>query len=200
MSDITYQPKVYRKQGGDEQVIASGGTQTIESGGVLDAQAGSTVKLLSATALTATSAEINKLDESNAANTGLMMRRTAKARYDFAVNGGAIGAIGLGVTLPINAIVIGGFVDVVTTCTTAGANAGTMAISVEGANDIVSAIAVSDVSNPWNAGKHAIIPKNNTPESTGIKLTVARQITATIAAQAFTAGKFNVFLDYVVSD
>ena len=33
MPDTTYQPKVYRKQGGDEQVVASGGLITIESGG-----------------------------------------------------------------------------------------------------------------------------------------------------------------------
>lgn len=29
---MTYQPKVYRKQGGDEMVVASGGTFTVESG------------------------------------------------------------------------------------------------------------------------------------------------------------------------
>lgn len=33
MPDGTYQPYVYRKQGGNELVIASGGTITIESGG-----------------------------------------------------------------------------------------------------------------------------------------------------------------------
>jgi len=35
MADASYQPKVYRKQGGDEQVVASGGTLTVESGGTL---------------------------------------------------------------------------------------------------------------------------------------------------------------------
>lgn len=39
-----------------------------------------------------------------------------------------------------------------------------------------------------------------TDESTAIKLTAAREITATIAVQAFEAGKFNVFLYYVVGD
>lgn len=33
---MTYQPKVYHKQGGDEQVIANGGKQTVESGGTVD--------------------------------------------------------------------------------------------------------------------------------------------------------------------
>lgn len=33
MADATYSPKVYRKQGGDELVVASGGIITVESGG-----------------------------------------------------------------------------------------------------------------------------------------------------------------------
>lgn len=35
MADATYQPKVYRKQGGDELIVASGGEIDIESGGTL---------------------------------------------------------------------------------------------------------------------------------------------------------------------
>lgn len=33
MPDASYQPKVYRKQGGNELVVASGGAVTVESGG-----------------------------------------------------------------------------------------------------------------------------------------------------------------------
>lgn len=36
MADGTYQPKVYRKQGGDEWVVASGGKITVEDGGEID--------------------------------------------------------------------------------------------------------------------------------------------------------------------
>lgn len=131
------------------------------------------------------------------ANNGHLAMQVAKATYDFAVNGGGTGAKNLGVTIPDNSIVCGGFIDVITTCTTAGADAGTMAVSIQSANDIVSAIAVSDVSNPWDAGLKPIVPKANTPESTGIKLTANRAITATIATQAFTAGKFVVYLYYL---
>ncbi len=35
MPDTTYQPKVYRKQGGDELIVASGGSVDVESGGAL---------------------------------------------------------------------------------------------------------------------------------------------------------------------
>lgn len=38
-----YQPKVYRKQGGDEMVVASGGTLTVESGGTVALASGSTL-------------------------------------------------------------------------------------------------------------------------------------------------------------
>lgn len=41
MADATYQPAVYRKQGGNELVVASGGTLTIESGATVTVAAGS---------------------------------------------------------------------------------------------------------------------------------------------------------------
>lgn len=37
MADATYEPKVYRKQGGDELVVASGGAINVESGGAIQA-------------------------------------------------------------------------------------------------------------------------------------------------------------------
>ena len=37
MADATYLPKTYRKSGGDELVIASGGVLNIETGGVVKA-------------------------------------------------------------------------------------------------------------------------------------------------------------------
>lgn len=37
MADATYLPKVYMKQGGDEQVVASGGTINVETGGAIKA-------------------------------------------------------------------------------------------------------------------------------------------------------------------
>ena len=125
----------------------------------------------------------------------------AKAEYDFAVHGGAISAIGLGVTIPDNAMIVGGYVDCVVTATSAAADAGTGAISVQGANDIVSAIAISDGTNPWDApGRKAIVPKANTPETTSIKLTADREITFTIATQVWTAGNFIVYLFYTISE
>ncbi len=52
MSDSTYQGKVYRKQGGDELVVASGGKITVEAGGTIDASAGTATLKGGAVALT----------------------------------------------------------------------------------------------------------------------------------------------------
>lgn len=131
---------------------------------------------------------------------GISRLQCARAVYDFAVDGGTIAAHTLrGDVIPDNAVILGGFIDVITTCTSAGADAGTMAISVNSANDIVNAVAINAATD-WDAGQRAIIPKFNTPETTSVKTTAARAIVGTIAAQAFTAGKFIVFLFYVVSD
>lgn len=43
MADATFQPKVYRKQGGDTLVVASGGTLSVESGGALSVASGAIV-------------------------------------------------------------------------------------------------------------------------------------------------------------
>lgn len=131
---------------------------------------------------------------------GLFALKVAKVTFNPSANTAQrpIGAYALGEALPMGAIVVGGFIQVNTTFTSAGADAGTIAISIEGANDIVSAIAISDGSNPWDAGKHAIIPKANTPESTSITTTTAtRKITATVAVQNLTAGKATIMLYYV---
>lgn len=45
MPDKSYQPKVYREQGGDRQVVASGGSIDVESGGELDVEAGGALKI-----------------------------------------------------------------------------------------------------------------------------------------------------------
>lgn len=109
-------------------------------------------------------------------------------------------AHGLGVILPKDAIILGGFVEVITTfqSTAGGTDKATIAISVLSANDIVAAVAI-ETGTPWDAGFQAIIPKFNTPESTSIKLTAAKEITATVATAALTAGKLWVHLFYIQS-
>jgi len=94
--------------------------------------------------------------------------------------------------------VVGGFIDVITTFTSSGDSA-TIAIKTEGANDIVTATAISAGGNIWDAGQSPIIPKANTPDSTAVKMSDAREITATVAVEVLTAGKCIIYLYYVQS-
>lgn len=109
----------------------------------------------------------------------------------------AIGAHDMGVTIPANSIIVGGFVDVNTAFTSANSNNGTIAIKVVSANDIISAAAVSGA--PWSTiGRKAILPKWHTPENAAdVKTSAASDVTVTVAVSALTAGKFTGYLLYV---
>lgn len=133
---------------------------------------------------------------------GLGTLRVARFTFDTAgkdsagANNTTVAAHGTGVTLPIHAIVVGGFFDVNTAFTSASGNTGTIAIHVEAANDIQAAAAVSGA--PYSTiGRKAIVPKANTPESTAVKATAAREIKCTVAVAALTAGKLTGYLYYV---
>jgi hypothetical protein len=129
---------------------------------------------------------------------GLHLRRTAVAVFDAEGEDNpnqAVGAHALPVKLPANSIIVGGVVDVVKTFTSENDTA-TIAISVAEANDIVSAVAIDGTGDPWDAGLQAIVPKSNTPETTGIKLTEEKAITATVGVEALTGGKAVIYLDY----
>jgi hypothetical protein len=118
--------------------------------------------------------------------------RVTRARYDFAAAGGAVGAINLlpaGAELPGGAVVLGGLVDVVTPPTSGGA--ATLALAVEGAGDLVAAAAVSGA--PWStAGRKSLLPAFT--GATSVKTTAARNVVATVATAALTAGVFDVYL------
>jgi hypothetical protein len=152
------------------------------------------------TLVTATAAEINaKCAAAGMAADGLLRMGVARFTFDPSATVGmrTSGAHGLGVTIPQYAVVIGGFFEVNTVFTSAAGTA-TVAIMVQGANDIQTGTAVSGA--PYSTtGLKAITPKSTTPESTGIKLTAAREITATVGVQDLTAGKLTGFLHYVVS-
>ena len=75
---------------------------------------------------------------------GLGGLRVARFTFDAGVVGNrTVDPHGTGVTIPLHAIVCGGFVVVNTAFTSADTNTGTIAISVQAANDIISAAAVS---------------------------------------------------------
>lgn len=147
---------------------------------------------------------------------GLGTLRVARATFNPSANTGerTVAPHGLGVTIPDNAIVVGFNFDVVTTFTSAGADAGTIAYHVQGAGDLLAAIAISAAGDIHDAGQHAGLPGNWALDgnaltaiamaaaraATFIKLTAAREITATVAGQALTAGKVNLFVHYLIGD
>jgi hypothetical protein len=119
--------------------------------------------------------------------------KIARGRYDFAVDGGAVGDIDLTreAQIPANSIILGGFVEVDTAIVGSGAS---VAIKVEGAGDIVAAAAVSGA--PWSTtGRKSIVPVFT--GATTVKTTAARKIQATVSAAVLTAGAMDVVLFYV---
>jgi hypothetical protein len=126
---------------------------------------------------------------------GLGAVRCARFEFDLGVAANrTVGVHGTGVTIPANAIVMGGVTEV-NTAVTGDTNA-TLAQHIQGANDIITAAAVAGA--PWSTtGRKAIVPKINTPETTGIKLTAAREITFTVGTAALLTGKITGYLIYV---
>jgi hypothetical protein len=126
---------------------------------------------------------------------GLGDLKVARFEFDLGVVANrTVGVHGTGITIPANAIVMGGVTEVNTAIT--GDTNATLAQHVQGANDIITAAAVAGA--PWSTtGRKAIVPKINTPETTGIKLTAAREITFTVGTAALLTGKITGYLIYV---
>lgn len=122
--------------------------------------------------------------------------KTAVGEYNFTVDGGAISTIPLmgGTLIPSGATIVGGFVDVVTQLTSGGA--ATIALQVNAANDILTAVAVAS----WTVGVKNVLPAPTTgalTTATMVRTTAARDISVVIAAVALTAGRFRVVLFYL---
>lgn len=141
-----------------------------------------------------------------------LTKRVVKATFD-ATSGATAAAHGLGVVIPKGAIITGAFIDVTTTFTSS-TDAGTIAISVQGANDLVSAIAISDGTNVWDAGRHGTLAGSpalgaDAAHDTAIevaalvaasyiKTTANKEVTATVATEPLTDGKCDIYIEYVV--
>lgn len=121
-----------------------------------------------------------------------------RGKYDFAVDGGAQSTIAItgGTPIPSGAAIIGGFVKVTTALTSGGS--ATIAVQVNAANDILTAVAVAT----WDTSPALknILPAATTgalTDSTAVLTTAARNISIVIATADLTAGVFDVVL-YVV--
>ena len=152
---------------------------------------------LAGSPVTSTAAEINLLDADNtepADGAWAALTRWAKVEYDFATDGGAVdpSGINLGVTIPNNAIVLSGVVEKLTGFASSGS--ATVALKVEGANDVITATAFD------NAQFTAGIAPAAALAGTQFKTTDARAVTLTIAGAALTAGKYNFHIEYLIGE
>lgn len=122
-----------------------------------------------------------------------------KCTYSFAVQGGSSAAAinlkgpdGADCKLPLNAIVMEGLIDVLTAPTSSGS--ATVAVGTgQAANDLKTATAKASFT-----GKLDVVPVWTA--ATAIKMTATRTPTVTIAVSDLTAGKFNVFIHYLLSN
>lgn len=130
---------------------------------------------------------------------GLSVAEHATVTYDFALHGGAIGEV----VIPGAPKIPAGYMCYVdayivhTTCVTAGADAGTIRCGFNTDGWMFNALAVSDASNPWDAGgavqgQKALAVAAQTPVLT----TAERDLRVVIATQAFTAGKITFRVSY----
>ena len=186
--------------------LANGAVTTAKIGALqvtaaeLAADAVITAKILNANVTTAKIADANVTEAklvAPAATSGLGVVRTARAKYVFATDGGAISTItpAANSTIPDNAIIVGGIINAVTAPTSAGAatlsfgtSAGSGAASLKGVTAIATFTIDSLVATVpvWTA-------------ASAVKLTAAGSITMTIADFVLTAGVIEVTVFYIVA-
>jgi hypothetical protein len=118
--------------------------------------------------------------------------RTARCVYDFAVDGGADALITPtnGETIPINAVVLGAFINVITAVTSGGSATVSVGLSAGagGAAALLAATAKASLGTGLTVG----VPTPAVP----VKMSAAGKITFTPAVAVLTAGKIEVVVLY----
>lgn len=126
--------------------------------------------------------------------------KSALVVYDWSVDGGTAGTIALtgAPTIPDNAVVWVDSYDVLTTCTSSS-DAATIALQLPTDGVLTTAIAISDASNPWDAGVQ-ISTTGGLATPLPKKTTAARVPSLLVAGgENLTAGKIVFHLSYWVS-
>jgi hypothetical protein len=163
---------------GDRAEVALSGDATLAAGGALTIAAGA-------------------VDESMLAvptADGLNAMRVARANLDCGVSDCSAGALGLGVTLPANALIYQSYWFTETQFVDGGA--GTVALHCEDANNIFSA---ADITGNADGSIIAGIQTGVIATMTA-GIAAACEITATIATAEQTAGVLTLYVHYVVHD
>jgi hypothetical protein len=123
-------------------------------------------------------------------------KHIVKGVYSFATLGGAVSSINLKdvygeeIVIPNGAIVTQVLLDI-TTAIVSTSNDGTIALALNTANDLLSAVDGDSLSTGIKAG----VPVNTA--ATAVKATADRKLVLGIATHALTAGVFDVYVEYM---
>jgi hypothetical protein len=122
----------------------------------------------------------------------------AKAVYNFAVDGGAVGAIipALSDTIPANAIVIGGVINSTTAVTSAGA--ATVSVGTSAGSGAATILAATGKASFSIDAIQYYLAGTGPFGAAAFKMTAAGQINITVAVAALTAGIVEIFVFYVL--
>jgi hypothetical protein len=118
----------------------------------------------------------------------------ARAYYDFATDGGAVGTITLrGDKIPSGARVLSAYIDVKTQVT--GGAGATVSLGIESAADVRAAATLATAPKLDTVGTPVSAVTN--PSTAAVKTTADRDVVATVAVAALTAGQFSVLVEYI---
>lgn len=141
-------------------------------------------------------------------------KRVVKATFDPTniATHRTIAAHGLGVIIPSGAIVTNAYYRVRTTLTDGASDTATIALMVEGAGDLKAAISIATTGDVYDAGLHGCLPGSYIERTVAgdtavldaaskaasyILTTDDREVTATVATAALTAGILDLYIEYV---
>ena len=124
--------------------------------------------------------------------TWVAVPRILKATYDFSVDGGDTGNINLSTSLPDNAVLIGGHIDVETDLASAGS--ATVGIGLQGDYDAFRNAAAF---TGFTANASGLLLTNIAPPNGGVKLQGSLPLGIVIGTAAITGGKFHVYVYYL---
>ena len=124
--------------------------------------------------------------------TWVAVPRILKATYDFSVDGGDTGNINLSTSLPDNAVLIGGHIDVETDLASAGS--ATVGIGLQGDYDAFRNAAAF---TGFTANASGLLLTNIAPPNGGVKLQGSLPVGIVIGTADLTGGKFHVYIYYL---
>ena len=112
--------------------------------------------------------------------------------YDVARDGGAVGSISSKATLPMGAIITKSYLDIVTAFVSAGGT-GTIAVSSAASDDVLAPVDADTLSGQVDGLQDGAAANM-------LKMTVDTIPTVDGGTEALTAGKANIYLEWVQSE